>query len=107
MNTVETATPEVVAPKQNSITEARKRLSEANALNGKVIKYFKSHGGKKEMFVPNEPVSVLEATEEENLGKFQVQGLSYNHKNGKLSHKTALFDGDTLIKYVTYSPIGK
>lgn len=87
---------------QNELTKARERLKTANAINGTVIKPFKSEAGVRELFFVNEPVVVMESSDGE-FTTYNVEGLTYDYKKNKVGNKTAFFDGEKLLKYVKYA----
>ncbi len=101
-NQVQTAP--VVKEFVNNLTKARNKLVLAGTLNGKVVKPFKPQAGKRDLFVVGEPVTVTERKIEDTDQTFYiVTGLAYNHKNGKVSAKSASFTPDQLGKYVAYN----
>lgn len=99
-NSVKVSKP--VVEFQNALTQARGRLVEANAINGRVIKVFKPTAGVRELFLVNEPVVVMEA-DNDGVISYNVEGLTYDYKKNSVGNKTAVFTGEQLTQYVAYA----
>ena len=89
---------------KNNLQIAIDKLKLSGSLNGKVVKPFKATGGKRELFVRNEEVVVTARTLEDTKETFYiVNGLTYNHKTGRVRNKSAQFTDAQLLTYVSYN----